>query len=497
MGFFDFLKKGAATNTKQAAPVVNNDELRELLFECIDRNHLVEFETLCLENDAEIRRAFSDWKRAPEEIQTDKDQLKKYAYCLMVVASYFQKQRNNGELMTMLTGIDDSEYSRQWQEMLGQAKGLMQQQLKFDEAIPLLEKCLELTSGVSGAGVDKFLPLTLGFLGECYFHKGDPAKAAEYVDRALQTTTMQGDYDASVAYLSNLFEIYRYKGDSAKAAECAKAIADKAYRRSELVTSSNWRHQFRAVSNNEPLHRIVLRIGDELFELDEIPHFSGEKVEFILVRNRMELVLCSQKCHEARELAQSGNYEKSLEVLVEAVERDKFSPQPYYLSGAIKLAGRRYADAVADLEKVEELCPGFETSRSDLWLAKQLQTGTMEHDACMAVFEANNENIPVEQRIKVCEDLTAKYPNFAEAFWRMGRMLMESNRPSEAVEAFKKGMTVADDTDLKSRLLRDLGSLSVDDAEKRRLSKEAIAVPNGNVLAQAMCIYMLSQMDDE
>lgn len=494
MGFFDFLNKKSVA--KPATSVVSKDDLKAQVFESIDRNHLVEFETLCVENEDEIVRAFAEWKRAPEEVQIDKAAMKKYAYCLMVVASYFQKQRNNGQLMTMLTGIDDSEYSRQWQEFLGKAK-MLQQELKFDEAIPILEQCLELTSGVSGAGVDKFLPLTLGFLGECYFHKADMDKAAEYVDRALQCTTMQGDYVASVAYLQNLFEIYRYQSNNAKAVESAEAIAAKAYDRGELVAASNWRHQARAVSNQEKLHRIVVRIGDEMFELDEIPKVHGEKVEFIFMRNRMELVLCSQKCHEGRQLAQAGQYDQSLEALVEAAKADVYSPQPYYLSGAIKLAGRRYADAVVDLEKVEQLCPGFETSRSDLWLAKQLLEKGMEHDACMAVFEANNEAVPVEQRIKMCRDLIAKYPNFGEAYWRVGKMLVESQHPDEGLATFKKGVELADDNDLRSRLLRDIAVLSPDEEDKLKYLRQSVELDKGNVLAQAMACYMLRQMDDD
>ena len=121
----------------------------------------------------------------------------------------------------------------------------------------------------------------------------------------------------------------------------------------------------------------------------------------------------------------------------------------------------------------------------------------MEHDACMAVFEANNDAVPIEQRIKICEDLIAKYPNFAEAFWRIGKMQVESHRAGEALETFKKGLAVADDNDLRSRLLRDIAVLSNDEDDKRKYLQEAIEVPKGNVLAQAMCIYMLKQLDDE
>ncbi|MBX9686789.1 MAG: tetratricopeptide repeat protein [Candidatus Obscuribacterales bacterium] len=498
MGFLDFFNKKTTdkqTLTKTASrPPASRDELRKELFDCIDRNHLTEFETLCLENEGEILASFASWKKAPEEVQTDKQAMQKYAYCLMVVASHFQKQRNHSELMTMLTGIDDSEYSRKWQEQLGYCKSLMQEQLNFADAIPVLESCLELASGVSGAGVDKFLPLTLGFLGECYFQTGKMDRAAEYVDRAFQCTSMQGDYESSIAYLSNLFEIYRYAGESQKAVEIAESIANRAYERGELVTASNWRHQARALSKGEALHRVVLRIADEIFELDEIPKVKGERVEFIFSRNRMELVLCTQKCYEGRDLAQSGDYDGALKALEEAKLLDKYSPQAYYLSGAIKLASRRYAEAIAELEKVEELCPGFESSRSDLWLAKELLQNNMEHDACLAVFEANNDAIPVEERLKVCRQLCEKYPNFGEAYWRIGKMLVESERPVEAMQAFKAGAERAVEPDVRSRLVRDQAILETDEAEKKKLFEQAIAFEKANVLAQAMSVYLLRQL---
>lgn len=497
MGFFDFLSnKKSDSKSKRATAVVSQDELKRLVWDAIDRNHLVEFETLCAENEDEVMRVFAEWKKAPEYIRTDKDAMRKYAYTLMVIASYFQKQRNRGELMTMLTGIDDSEYSRKWQEQLGQCQMLMQQQLKFDEALPLLEQCLDLASGVSGAGVDKFLPLTLGFIGECYFQLGNMEKATEYVERALQCTTMQGDYEASVAYLSNLYEISRYAGDKDKAASCAQTIADKAFDRSELVTASNWRQHAKAVKD-EPLHRLVLKIGDELFELDEIPKVKDERVEFIFARNRLELVLCTQKCFEGRELTTQGKYDEALHAFEEAAKLDKYSPQPWYMSGNIKLAGRRYEEAVADLEKVEELCPGFETSRADLWLARQLASNVMEHDACRVVYESNSEGIPLDQRIQICRDMIEKYPKFGEAHWRLAKFLIESGNTDEAVGSLMSAAQAAEDEDVLARTYRDLAVLSLDDEDKRKYFNKAIALKNGNVLAQAISRYMLRQLDSE
>lgn len=498
MGFFNFLtKKAESKQGKPATAVAGGDDLRKQLFEIIDRNHLTEFELFCVEYENDILRSFASWKKTPEEIQTDKEAVRKYAYCLMVIASYFQKQRNRGELLTMLTGIDDSQYSRQWQEQLGQCQHMMQKELRFQEALPLLEQCLDLASGVSGAGVDKFLPLTLGFIGECNFQLNQMDKAHEFVERALQTTSMQGDYDASMAYLANLYEISRYSANYDAAIKYAKDAAERAYDRGELVTASNWRHHARAVEKGEPLYRIVLKIGDEYFELDEIPKVHGERVEFIFVRNRIELVLCSQKCFQGREVTSQGDYDQAVRLFDEAKLLDPWSQQPLYMAGNIKLAGRRYAEALEDLKKVEELCPGFETTRADLWLAEQLASGKMEHDACKAVYETNNEEIPLLERVAFCYELIEKYPHFGECYWRLGKMLIEKEEPEVAVEVFKKGIELGDEQDVLSRLYRDLAILTQEDGAKRELFQKSAALEKGNTLAQAMSLYMLRQMDPD
>lgn len=495
MGILDFFSK-KPQQTKPVA-VQSVEELRKQLFEAIERNHMVEFEMLCADNPDVIARHFAQWKKAPDEIRNDKDLFKKYAYCLMIIASHFQKQRNNPELMTMLTGIDDSELSRSWQADLGQAQQMMQQ-LQLDEAIPILQGCLDRVQGVSGAGVEKFLPLTLGFLGECHFHSNRMDKAEEFMERAYQHCSMSGDVDACLAYRSNMYEIYRHTGNLEKAMECAKEIGEKQYERGELVQASNWREQVKALKKGEPLHRVVVRIAEETFELEDLPKVEGEKVEFVLNRNRIELVRCTQKCFEGRDLAQKGDFDGALVALEEASKLDPYSPQPHFLSGAINLAGRRYAEAIASFEKVEELCPGFETSRSDLWLAKQLAEGKMEHDACMVAFEVNNSEVPAEQRINILNVLIDKYPNFGECYYKLGKIYAEANMRDEALAAWHKGLELAtDEMDLRSRLLRDLAIVSEDMADKKKYLNELIAIENGNVLAHGMAHFMMRQISDD
>ena len=500
MGILDFFSKKKQQDSPpvKTAPPESVEELRKQLFEAIDKNQMVEFEHLCTDNEDVIMRTFPKWNKPADEIKNDKDAFKKYAYCLMIIASYFQRNRNRGELMTQLTGIDDSELSRNWQQDLGQAQQHMQQ-LQLEEAIPLLQRCLERANGVSGASVEKFLPLTLGFMGECHFHLAQMEKASEFMERAYQLCNMSGDFEASMAYRSNLYEIYRYMGDQKKALECAQEISKKNYDRGELVQASNWREQAKAVAAGEPLHRVVVRIAEEIFELNDLPKVEGEQVEFVLTRNRIELVRCTQKCFQGRDQAQKGNFTEAVETLRIAEQYDPHSPQPCFLAASINLAGRNYAEAVADFEKVEKLCPGFETSRSDSWLARQLLAGTMEHDACMVAFEVNNSETPAENRIGICEVLIAKYPQFTEAYYKMGKLLVESGKVEEGVAAWMKGLeTTTEENDVRTRIYRDLAMVAGDPEEKKAYLEKVIAFyPDGNYLANAMAHFMLRQMAAE
>ena len=494
MGFLDFFSKKEKQQETKPVAVENIEELKKQLFESIDRNHMTEFEHLCTDNAQHILKAFPSWKTPPAEIKNDKDLFKKYAYCLMIIASYFQKQMGRSELMTMLTGIDDSEMTRNWQNDLGQAQQLMQQ-LQLAEAKPILQGCLDRAEGVSGAGVDKFLPLTMGFLGECHFHSNEMDKAAEYMEKAFQLCSLSGDVDAALAYRSNLYEIYRYSGQLDRALESAEYIAQKQYDRGELVQSSNWREQGRAVKAGEPNHRVVVRIAEELFELGEIPKVEGEKVEFVLTRNRIELMRCTHTCFEARELAQQGDFEAAIAKLGEAMAYDEYSPQPHFLAGAICLAGRRYEDAIKCFESVQSLCPGYETTTSDLWLARQLHEGTMEHDACMMSFEVNNPETPIEERLQMCQDLIAKYPHFTEAYYKLGRLLAEAGNKDGARDIWLKGLqTQSGEDDAYSRIFRDLALITDSPEEKKTFLEQCISKENGNPLAHAMAKFMLRQL---
>lgn len=492
MGIFDLFKK------KEKGPAAvgsSNDELKNELLDAIKRNHLTEFEMLCRQNEARIVKSFPQWRKTPEEFRNNPEAAQLYVNCLMIMANYFSRELNRDELRQVLSGVDNSELTQQWQEALAKTRKMMEE-LNVQEAIPILEEYANKASENSGMAVATLLPLTLGHLGECYFQVGEPEKAVEPTRRAMELVNQQGDLDATVAYLRNLYEIHRYLGDGKTAAGFAKKIAEKLYDDGKLVLASNWKHQSRAVEAGEPLLRVVLKIGDELFELDEIPVVKSEKVEFITMRNRFELRTATALCEKGKKLAEEGKLDAALAAFEGSALLDKFAPVPHYFMAAIKMHQMNLPEAVQAYERTEALAPGFESCRSELWLARKIAAGEIDYDVYRAVVQLHSD-APVEQRMIVAEQLEQKHPQFAEGLYHRGKLLASSGRVAEAVAVWKRALEVAEEPDVKTRLCGDLSMTMNTRAEKLEYVRKGRDILNGNLIATAMCSYVVVQLESE
>jgi Tetratricopeptide repeat len=96
---------------------------------------------------------------------------------------------------------------------------------RYAEAADRLRAAIENAKGLRGSGVDSYLPVTYGRLGECLFQSGDAESARAPMEHALAHCESSGDSDGIVAYLGNLYEIHRYRGDTGAAAESLDRLA--------------------------------------------------------------------------------------------------------------------------------------------------------------------------------------------------------------------------------------------------------------------------------
>lgn len=492
MGIFDLFKKKDKTQDSEDI----DEELRNELFDAIKRNHLTEFELLCRQNEKRILTSFNHWKKTPDEYKRDPEQAQLYLNCLIIMANYFARELKRNELHQILSGIDNSEFSKQWQEAMVQTRKLMEE-LRVAEAIPILLEYADKAKGLSGPTVSSLLPLTLGHLGECYFQNGQAREAVEPTSRAMKMAGEQGDPDATIAYLRNLYEIHRYLGEGEIAAGYARQIADKLYDVGNLFLASNWRHQARAVEKGEQLLRVVIKVGDELFELDEIPVTKTEKVEFVFMRNRYELRTASRLCEQGKAKAEEGKADEAIPFFEQAAQLDKYNPTPHYFIAAVRMHQQKVEQAITAYETTESLAPGFESCRSELWLARQIVSGKLDLDSYGAILRTVNDGAPAEERMALINQLEQKYPEFTEVFYQKGKLLAVSGNRTEALKVWSEALNSADDADVKTRLLADMALLTEDKEEKLKIVAQGKDIENGNLVATAMCQYLWVQLEDE
>lgn len=491
MGILSFLKLGS----KQAS-LAADAAIKKELFDAILQNHFTDFEMLCQKHEQSIFEYFAQWKLSAADLRADKDVYELEIRCLQIVANYFKREQKRDELTAIFTGYDDSPETKKWRDQVAIAQNLMRE-MRFAEALPILQESLKEGDEVPSFGASSLRPITLGSIGECYFQLGQAQNAIEPMKEALALAEAQRDSEAIFQYVRSLYEIHRYLGDSATASTYAMHFSQALENCGELISASNWRHQSRSIVNGESAFRIVLRIGEELFELDDIPVVQTQTVEFLPMRNRTELAPSSALCEAGRELAEKGDVDEALKKFSLAIELDPFNHFPHYYSAAIYMHKGEFSRAVESYEKCEKLCPGWENSRAELWLARMLNQGRMQADAYQAAVAFGNEALPADERQKICQDMVRKYPDYAECFYRLGKIEALAGRFEAAKENLKQGLVKADDPDVKSRLLVDLALLTSDKQEKISAFQACLQTDNSNPIAKATAAYCLRQLEGE
>jgi tetratricopeptide (TPR) repeat protein len=491
MGLFSFLKR-----QPKAPPEQSSEELRKQLFELILKDHLAEFEHLCGQNEEVIVDSFPQWRKVPVELRSDRKAIEQYSHCLMVLATYFQKQLKRDELMAALTGIDGSNPVQEWQSALQQAWQLMED-LNYQEAIEILQTWRQRAGDLQGTAVDSLLPVTLGNLAECFFQTGRAELAIEPAEQALSIVADQGSPEGEINCLGNLYEIHRYAGNWQQAAGYAGQIAQIFYDQGDLISASHWRQQARATESIAVPVRVLVKLGEEYFETNEIPRIDVPQAEFAFVRNRRELRPSAELFEQAQLLAAQGNADEALSLLDKAAHADQYNPAPYQLAGEIHMALGRWRQAAERFEKLHAICPGWQGCGSQLWMSRQLASGALGQDAYEMLANMSDQSMSSESKVHSLGRLLQQYPRLAEAHYLQGHLLAQSGRVAEAEAVLRHGLEVVEDPDVETRILLDLAMIVDRVDEKAALFERATRVANGNLLAQAMASFALRQLTGE
>jgi thioredoxin-like negative regulator of GroEL len=346
------------------------------------------------------------------------------------------------------------------------------------------------------------------------FADGEVRRAAALWDEVLQRAAERGDVALTVAALRRRIEAARWLGDPREAHTLRTELA--------LLLEENGRPgeaaRLHAVNerypDGEPLLRVVAEVaftdaagepaaavpeamarGGRL-ELDDLEDLQANqprddlRVRFWFERNRPTLPLTERLAAEATALAEEGRYLDAL-TRYEAAERaDPHDPHPRYLAGLTLLYLKRYAEAELRYAEVERLAPGWFQSRADRALAGALAAGELAHAAWHAFTMLEDGGLPPRERLELARKVLADAPRFGQPHLAEGRALLLLGQPDEAERAFRRGVRVADEPDVRSRLLFELGALVENDTERAQFLEEAQLLP-GNLIAAAMARFLL------
>lgn len=346
------------------------------------------------------------------------------------------------------------------------------------------------------------------------FSDGEVRRAAALWDEVLARAAESNDVALTVAALRRRLEAARWLGDARDVVSLRGELAillDENGRPHEAARLHAVAERF---PDGEPLLRVVAEVAfaDEAgepgaavpealarggrLELDDLEDLQANqprddlRVRFWFERNRPTLPVTERLAAEATTIAEEGRYLDAL-TRYEAAERaDPHDPHPRYLAGLTLLYLKRYPEAEARYAEVERLAPGWFQSRADRALAAALATGELVHDTWHAFTMLEDGGLPPRERLELAKQALAEAPRFGQPHLAEGRALLLLGNPDEAERAFRRGVRVADEPDVRSRLLFELGALVENDTERTRVLEEAQLLP-GNLVAAAMARFLL------
>ncbi|MEZ4359700.1 MAG: tetratricopeptide repeat protein [Kofleriaceae bacterium] len=456
------------------------------MFNAVAAGDQASLERLCAAHEDAVVAAFRAWQTVPVEFRTP-DKLPWYGNGLIAVAQHLAA-RGRPELMRALRR-DGENPLQEWEDGLI-AAGRLMEELRFSEAAARLRAVLQASAGLQGSGVDSYLPITLGRLGECLFQCGDAEGARESTERALELCERSGEGEGVMAYLGNLFEIHRYLGDGAGAATYLERLAAALVRRDPARAGLMRRHAA-IVRAGEPLCRVVAQVDGQLVELSELSELppSPGHVHFGLVRNRPTLRLSSVAVAAGAEAAGRGELQAALQHFQRAAAADLYDPWPRYHAAMAFTELRRYREAIENLQATEALAPGWYKCRSDLWLAERLATGAIDHETFVALRKISDGGLAPAEAV-ACADVALRRCELGPLHLGRGNALARLRRIEDARDAYRAGLAITDEPDTRTCLLVGLAAIAPDSPECAGHLHEAIEL-SGNLTAAAQAAVML------
>src|SRR6266540_3110704 len=242
------------------------DAVRDALVDAADARDASKIDELADKQRAVIVEHFAAWQEVPEAIRADAGQTKRYASALMAVAEHFKNVLGDPSLHERLVGSPRNNPLVKWQKALAAAHKAVAT-ARYSEAEALVREGMNSANGASGSGVDRYLPISWGLLGQCKFHQGKASDALALFWRALELCDKTENVEGAIAHLTSLHEANRWLGETVEAAALADKLAERAARAGDGERVEWARRRAERVRAGEPLNRVVIEAGGKSLEI--------------------------------------------------------------------------------------------------------------------------------------------------------------------------------------------------------------------------------------
>ncbi|HVK66251.1 MAG TPA: tetratricopeptide repeat protein [Polyangium sp.] len=463
------------------------DALREALFDAVDEGDLDRLSSLCEAHEQAICDAFPGWRTVPEPFR-EGPRLRWYIQGMTSVAQHMAAMRGRPELFAALSTVpeDTQALLRQLEQALADIDALAAEG-RYAEAEAKARAALAKTEG-SKSGHQAML---VGRLGECLFHTGRVAEARAPFEQTLTLCEESGDDQGALAALFSLFEVHRYLGETDEAAARAEQIASVLDRLGDTDEARAFRRRAERVRAGEPRCRVVALVDGKPAEIDELGGLQGS-VQFIYERSRPDLRVSSIATEEGERLGAAGEFVRALEAFRRGAVADRHAPSPVYQAGVTCLFMGRAAEAAGLFRKTEELAPGWFRCRAYRFLAEQIAAGAVEPAVFALVSDFDRPDVDPTEKARRAREALAK-ADLGLLHVGLGDALAAQRKPVEARAAYRRGLEVAEEPDVRTQLLVKLGNLVDDPAERIRLYQDAVVL-DGNLLFAAVARLSLASL---
>ena len=197
--------------------------LREQLFIAVHERS-PSLAELCAQHESEILSQFKEWLCVPEPLRKNEQAVQYYGQGLIGIAEHFQQVRGDDRLISQFQKGPSGENPMElWANQLNESQDLIALG-RLDEAKAMMDSVITDILSMKGTGVEQFLPVALGRLGEVLFRMGRLEEAIPVTKEALTICERTNDVQGVLSYQGNLFEMALRTGDHAEAARLGETL---------------------------------------------------------------------------------------------------------------------------------------------------------------------------------------------------------------------------------------------------------------------------------